>query len=259
VRESWDRRIRRARQLASEHGAAESLLTFYARLLERQRDLYDSFSTQASGSFDRDVSIVCAAALSLLRDVGEHGPELLASDGRRMLESGGAAMEEALTAYWRTPADRHFYPKAILQPYGQCLADRGMATIDRGLTRTDNRCPRCGGAPQLSILEPAGAMEVDGGSRRLLCADCLTPWPFRRVRCPHCGEDDERRLGYFQTPAFEHVRVDACDSCRHYIKSVDLARSGLAVPLVDEVAAAALDLWAREHGYEKVELNLVGL
>jgi len=55
------------------------------------------------------------------------------------------------------------------------------------------------------------------------------------------------------------VRVDACESCRHYLKSIDLGRLGLAVPIVDEVAGAALDLWARDHGYEKIELNLVGL
>jgi formate dehydrogenase maturation protein FdhE len=259
VRESWDRRIRRARQLASERGPAESLLTFYARLLELQRDLYDSIRTQASGALDRDLSIIRPAALSLLRQVSRHGPEPLARDGRMLLENGGAAVDEALAAYWRAPADRHFYAKAILQAYGQCLADRGVAAIDRGLTRADNRCPRCGGAPQVSILEPAGAMQTEGGSRRLLCANCLDSWPFRRVRCPQCGEEDERKLAYFQTPAFEHVRVDACDSCRYYVKSIDLGRSGLAVPLVDEVAGAALDLWAREHGYEKIELNLVGL
>jgi FdhE protein len=87
----------------------------------------------------------------------------------------------------------------------------------------------------------------------------LARWPFRRVVCPACGEEDERKLGYFQSPAFEHVRVDACDSCRRYLKNVDLARLGLAVPLVDEVAAVPLDVWAREQGYEKIELNLVGL
>jgi len=30
-------------------------------------------------------------------------------------------------------------------------------------------------------------------------------------------------------------------------------------PLVDEIDAAALDIWAREHGYKKIELNLVGV
>ena len=33
---------------------------------------------------------------------------------------------------------------------------------------------------------------------------------------------------------------------------------GRAVPLVDEVAAVALDLWATEHGYKKIEPNLMG-
>ena len=45
----------------------------------------------------------------------------------------------------------------------------------------------------------------------------------------------------------------------HYLKTVDLTRQGNAVPLVDEVAGAPLDLWAREHGYHKIELNLIGL
>jgi formate dehydrogenase maturation protein FdhE len=60
-------------------------------------------------------------------------------------------------------------------------------------------------------------------------------------------------------PEYDHARVDACDTCQHYIKAVDMTRLGLAVPLVDEVAAAPLDVWAREHGYAKIELNLVGL
>jgi formate dehydrogenase maturation protein FdhE len=33
----------------------------------------------------------------------------------------------------------------------------------------------------------------------------------------------------------------------------------VAVPVVDEVAGASLDLWALERGYQKIELNLVGL
>jgi len=31
------------------------------------------------------------------------------------------------------------------------------------------------------------------------------------------------------------------------------------VPLVDKVVGASLDLLGREYGYEKIELNLVGL
>jgi FdhE protein len=74
-----------------------------------------------------------------------------------------------------------------------------------------------------------------------------------------CAENDERRLCYFRAAEFDHVRVDVCETCGHYIKSVDLTRLGRAVPLVDEVAAGALDLWAHERGYTKVTRNLIGL
>jgi formate dehydrogenase maturation protein FdhE len=257
--ETWDRRISRADQLAGERGPAASLLTFYARLLRRQRDVYDAVKAQALGALDRDLPHIAPAASALLREVAGHGPDSLAADARTLLATGEPAVADLLSAYWREPGDRQFFAKAILQPYAQCLAEPGVAAARRALPHADNRCPRCGGAPQLSILDSAAAGQGDGGSRQLLCATCLTAWPFRRVLCPHCGEGDERKLGYYHSQTFDHVRVDACESCHHYVKSIDLARLGLAVPIVDEVAGAALDLWARDHGFEKVELNLVGL
>jgi len=109
------------------------------------------------------------------------------------------------------------------------------------------------------MLDAGATAAIDGSGRRLLCATCLTAWPFRRVLCPSCGEADEQKLGYFQSSTLEHVRLDACESCHRYLKTIDLGRLGLAVPLVDEVAAAPLDLWAQEHGYQKIELNLLGV
>jgi formate dehydrogenase maturation protein FdhE len=260
MRESWDRRVGRAEELAAENSPAAPLLGFYARLLKLQKDLYDSFTDlRPSGRLDRDVAFVRNAASTILHAVAESGPEQLVIEARRVQQGARSAIDDMLLTYWRAPSDRQFFAKAILQPYGQWLADAGATPVDRALPRRDNRCPHCGGTPQLSILESAGGSLADGGGRQLLCATCLTPWSFRRVRCPYCGEGDERKLGYFQSPPFDHLRVDACDNCHHYVKTVDLGRLGLAVPLVDEVAGAPLDLWAREHGYEKIELNLVGL
>jgi FdhE protein len=79
------------------------------------------------------------------------------------------------------------------------------------------------------------------------------------VVCASCGEERPFKLGYFQSDEFDHVRIEACESCKQYIKGIDLTRLGLAVPLVDDVASAALDLWATEKGYAKIELNLVGV
>jgi FdhE protein len=52
--------------------------------------------------------------------------------------------------------------------------------------------------------------------------------------------------------------VDACDACRRYMLAVDLRKDAAAVPLVDELAAIPLDLFAKERGLTKVVPNLMG-
>jgi FdhE protein len=164
-----------------------------------------------------------------------------------------------LLTCWGASCDGQFFAKAILQPYAHWLSNAGISPVGRPVRRAGNRCPFCAGAPQLSVLQVTSEPLAHGGGRTLVCATCLSSWPFPRLLCASCGEDDERKLAYFQATAYAHLRIDACDSCRHYVKNVDLTRLGLAVPIVDEVAGAPLDLWAREHGYQKIELNLVGL
>ncbi len=101
--------------------------------------------------------------------------------------------------------------------------------------------------------------EGDGAKRWLLCAVCSTEWPFRRVLCWNCGEENKDKLPIYTAAEFPAVRVDACDNCHIYLKSIDLTTDGHAVPLVDEIAAVALDIWAEEHEYSKLETNLLGM
>ena len=77
--------------------------------------------------------------------------------------------------------------------------------------------------------------------------------------CPNCGEENHEKLPVYTTKEFPHIRVEACDSCRHYLKAIDLTVDGLAVPEVDEIASVALDLWAAENGYTKLVPNLFEL
>jgi FdhE protein len=117
------------------------------------------------------------------------------------------------------------------------------------------QCPFCGEKPVAAVLRPEG----DGGKRFLLCSLCFTEWEFRRLLCPNCGEEDKDKLPIYTAEEFPHVRVEACDTCHVYLKAVDLTKNGLAVPEVDELATPALDLWADEHGYTKLQANLFGL
>ena len=262
MRESWDRCIERARGLASADHAVQPLLTFYGALLGLQRGLAaglkSSSNRRPTGALTQDLELLRPGIAAFLDSIAANGPELLAKQARRLLEGPQKEIDALLIECWTRPSDRQFFAKAVLQPYARHLAEEGVMPVDRALTMAESRCPFCGGVPQLSMLHGAGGA-LEGGGRSLLCATCLTVWPFRRVLCAFCGEEDEHKLGYFHSPQFDHLRVDGCDSCRHYLKTIDLTRLGIAVPLVDEVAGAALDVWAREHAYEKIELNLVGL
>lgn len=126
------------------------------------------------------------------------------------------------------------------------------ATIQSGV---QPMCPFCGEKPVAAVLRP----ESDGGKRFLICSQCFTEWEFRRLLCPNCGEEDKDKLPVYTAEAFPYVRVEACDSCHVYLKAIDLTKNGLAVPEIDELATPALDLWAGEQGYTKLQVNLFGL
>jgi formate dehydrogenase maturation protein FdhE len=262
MKETWDSRIQRARRLAAERPESNELLAFYSRLLSAQKDIYEFLRTREGwlpcGEIARDLPVLRQAAPTLLSMVKAHGPEELASQAHKLLQASEVELADVLAEYWRTPADSQFFAKALLQPYLSWLREAGAKPVDRHLEGGENRCPFCKGKPQLSILQVKESSSESGG-RDLICATCLLVWPFRRVVCANCGEEDPTRIGYYHAPEYDHVRVEACDTCRHYIKAVDLTRYGFAVPLVDEVACAPLDLWIRERGYTKIEMNLLGV
>jgi FdhE protein len=116
-------------------------------------------------------------------------------------------------------------------------------------------CPQCDSPPLIAILRPA----AEGAARSLLCSACLTEWPVNRLICPSCGEHDHNKLPVYAADQFPHVRIDACDTCRGYLKTIDLTRNGLAIPEVDDIASIAFDLWAQEQGYFRLHPNLLGL
>jgi FdhE protein len=259
MKASWDDRISRAAELAKTYPAASDLLRFYGELAKFQRPIYEEL--RSSGQTDIGALVPHFPALRNL--VKRAGPEALAEFGAEHLQSADE-QRELLLACWEgqpghDPAENRsasnaagrFYARVLLQPYAEHLASRG--TID--LETTAAACPFCGAHPVAGVLRGEG----DGAKRWLLCSLCSTAWQFRRVVCPHCGEQDKDRLPVYTAAEFEHVRVEACDQCKIYIKSVDLTQNGRAVPVVDELATVALNVWAETHGYTKLASNLLGL
>ena len=260
--EFWDRQIRRADQLASQASGSKELLSFYAQLLRAQKQIHENLCRRLDQQPIGDIRTDLPAIHSLMNGVLEiavlHGPTTLAEEAKTLLKSEPAVIDEMLIDYWDNRSDIEFFPKAILQPYLRVMIESGVRPISRLLPPRERTCPYCGGNPQVSYLQN-NETTAESGNRDLLCATCLASWEFRRVVCANCGEERPTKLGYFHSEEFDHIRIEACDSCKHYIKGVDLTRLGHAAPLVDDVYAAPLDLWAREHGYTKIELNLVGV
>ena len=258
----WDKQIQRADQLAPQANGSKELLTFYAQLLRAQRYIYDYLRSREgwlpSGDLESDWLVLNEVVPGFLKAVEKYGPATLAAEAHDLSATSDDVLAERLITHWRSASDIQFFEKAFLQPYLRWLAKSDARPVGREISASERYCPFCGGNPQVSFLQNKETT-AESGNRDLICASCLSSWEFRRVVCANCGEERPAKLGYFHSPEFDHVRIEACDTCKHYIKGIDLTRAGFAAPLIDEIDAATLDLWAREHGYTKIELNLVGV
>jgi formate dehydrogenase accessory protein FdhE len=142
-----------------------------------------------------------------------------------------------------------FVLEAALQPLAEYRAAASLPAPDsRG-----PRCPACGGSPSVGVLREEG----HGARRALMCGLCLTEWDYLRLVCPGCGEQRFESLPVFTAEQFPHVRIEACDTCRRYLKTIDLTKDGRAVPIVDDIASLSLDLWAQDRGYTRLRPSLV--
>ena len=240
---SWDQRIARAEKLAEEQPGGAEMLRFYAAVARFQKVVYERLKASA-GSVDP--AVLAPDFLEFVHLIQRIGPSAIAGEARA-LERGNTSWEQLLAA-----DVTHFFARALLQPYTECLVSRN--NIPSSHTEA-TRCPYCGEEPQAGVLRGEG----DGAKRSLLCSMCSIEWPFRRLLCPGCGEESNDRLPVYTAAQFPHVRVEACDTCHVYIKSIDLTKNGLAVPCVDEIATVPLDLWAEENGYKKLKSNLLGM
>lgn len=255
----WENRIHRAQELQTQHPNTKDALQFYEGVLRFQLELAGEFNSAIRSNLGLREQIDPAAAIRkfprLLSLADTSGLKPLTQHARALAEVGEknwrSILESALVVD-RTESNflDSFFARACLQPAAENLQVQLPRNGDYG----QNACPNCGGPPQLSVLRPEG----EGGSRWLLCSFCLGEWLFRRVACPSCGEEDKEKLPRYSAERYPYMYVEACDSCKRYLKSVDMTIEGRAVPLVDEAALAVLDVWVSDRGYTKIVPNLIG-
>lgn len=271
----WQRRIRRAEHLAQQHSFAAESLGFYIQLARFQEGLYQRLENRSAGVLpavlqeqdgashplfgQRDAgatNTLVASFPSFLSLVEEKAPARLAQVAHDLQTSNPNSWADIFTQSWShldSPTDpQEFLILAFLQPYAEFVRSRAPLQLEG---YTSLLCPFCNRKPAVGVLRQQG----DGGRRSLLCGFCLTEWEFRRLICPGCGQEDHAKLPVYTAAELPYIRVECCDACQTYIKSIDLTKNGLADPLVDELASLPLNLWAQEHGYVKLHPNLLGM
>jgi formate dehydrogenase accessory protein FdhE len=281
-RPEFSQRIQRAHDLSEHHASAAELLHFYARLAFYQQHVFEtlrstsglpqvtapsteggSFLAETSGatSWPLKLDILIPLFSGFSRSLAEISPTHMRSRASALASKPDEQIF-LITHFWngdlapgssdRESATDRFIALAFLQPYAEWLAQSGHSTVSATRHAT---CPICASEPICAVLR-----DQDHGARRsLVCSLCMNEWVFPRVVCPACGEDRFESLPVFTPQEIPHVRIDACETCHHYIKTIDMTKDGLAVPVVDELAAISLDLWASDNGYQKLTPNLAGI
>lgn len=104
-------------------------------------------------------------------------------------------------------------------------------------------CPVCGSAPVLAMLGGDGA-------RSLTCSFCWHQWRAPRIFCPFCENRDSKALHYFYSEEEKEYRVDVCDKCGKYLKTIDTRETHRTIyPPLEQIATLHLDIKAKELGH----------
>jgi FdhE protein len=120
-------------------------------------------------------------------------------------------------------------------------------------------CPVCGSSQAISELRKSRRSDtkdvVDEGAERILhCSFCGTEWRTARIGCTFCGNVDSESLIYLYIEGDNGHRIDVCEKCKNYIKTVDSnVITHEVVPAVEDIATLHLDIIAEEEGYKRKE------
>lgn len=258
---SFEKAAQRAQDLVSDADAAAEPLRFTAGLYRTQGEVAASLQAlhaahPLSGRLETDALRLVEPLRAVHRYAARAAPAALAAVARSRLEEPADVAAARLSVYWNGSRDERedFLTRAALRPYVEVLV-RNQVPVNR--PRSRQFCPHCGGPPWIAARRALPS--THGAQRLLLCALCGSEWVVNRIHCPACGEENPERLPSFSTERYPMARIEACETCHRYVKSIDLTLDGRAIPEVDDLVSVGLDLWASEQGFTRIEPGLAGV
>ena len=254
----WPLRRERAAELAERYPHAAEMLRLYQALTVVSGNLPSPVSGGGQGGGIATLAVEHALP-GVIEATVEFGPRALRDGVVSIFCSANLVdlVQRWLDGQPLTPVETYL-ARASASPLLEAVASDPSPERGGGQGGGAQQCPNCGGLPQLSYFAVSGEALVSG-PRYLVCSRCANNWVFSRMTCASCGESTGTKLPIYQEQErFPHVRVDGCQTCRKYLLTFDLRRETRAVPVVDEIAALPLDLFARDQGLTKITPNLMG-
>lgn len=146
----------------------------------------------------------------------------------------------------------YFLIKTGFSPFMTGYAEKLLETVEFNKWQGGG-CPVCGSEPLIARLDE------EAGKRWMFCSMCHTEWAHKRLVCPFCENDDHESLRYFYVENDEARRVDVCDKCKRYIKTIDFRKVDRVLnPFVENISTLALDIVAETEGFRGADISPFG-
>jgi len=147
----------------------------------------------------------------------------------------------------------NFLLHTTIKPFVEVTASHLKDKVDEDLW-DKGYCPICGSQPLM------GELRGEEGKRIWTCSFCGNQWRGKRVMCPFCENTDHGSLRYFYTEKERAYRIDICDKCKRYIKTVDSRQLAEEIFLpVEDIATLHLDILAADKGFKREAFNFLGI
>jgi FdhE protein len=147
----------------------------------------------------------------------------------------------------------NFLLHTTVKPFVEAIASHLKDTVDEDLW-DKGYCPICGSHPLM------GELRGEEGTRFWTCSFCGHRWRGRRLMCPFCENTDHQTLRYFYTEKEKAYRIDICDKCKSYIKTVDSRQLADEIfPPVEDIGTLHLDILAAGKGFKRETFNFLGI
>lgn len=204
---------------------------------EPNMELFMTLCRLATEGGNDDGDVLLQAVLTGDVDLGQLAVAALRLDRGELMRVARALNVELVTI---ESILRH-----VLMPIVRAYAGAFAQLLDYGDWR-QGYCPVCGDWPLFGELHGRDKL------RYLRCGRCTTSWRYRRLQCVWCGNTKRQELSFLYEPEAMTWRIDVCDHCRGYVKTlVSFDPLEADMLLVHDLQTAYMDVLAADAGYRR--------